>query len=161
MDEKIRINKNAFQYYGYHPLQWPPGRGVSAQGDVCLWGCLSGGCAREGRVVCLGGVSIRTPPVNRITDRCKNITFANFVWAVKSAVWRRLRPIQTKRKWGGGDQRTSNKDQRKCLPFASAPSVWIGPYHRQTILRIIISTRTVNQFWGRYVIPRRNNDSLV
>ena len=44
---------------------WPggvwPGR-VSAHGGVCPGGCLS------------GGVSARhTPPVNRITDRCKNI----------------------------------------------------------------------------------------
>ena len=47
--------------------------GGSAHGDVCLGGSAHGD-------VCLKGVSVHggvhlPPSVNRITDRCKNITF--------------------------------------------------------------------------------------
>ena len=62
--------------------------GMSTQGiSVCLGGggvCLSGGgVCLSGGGVCLGGVCRegvprqggRQPPVNRIIDRCKNITF--------------------------------------------------------------------------------------
>ena len=61
--------------------------GVSAPGGLCSGGCLlwgggvcSGGCAPGG--VCSrggGGIPVCTeadPPVNRMTDRCKNITLA-------------------------------------------------------------------------------------
>ena len=61
-------------------------RGMSALGGVCLrgWYLLPGGGS-----VCPGGGLLwggcipactegRHPPVNRMTDRCKNITFANF-----------------------------------------------------------------------------------
>ena len=44
---------------------------------VCPWGCLPGGVCPGG--VCPGGClprgGVHLPPVNRITDRCKNITF--------------------------------------------------------------------------------------
>ena len=79
--------------------------GVSAPGGVCSGGCLllgvsasggggvcSGGCLLQGGSalggVCSWGVSaqggcgipacteVDTPPVNRMTDRCKNITLA-------------------------------------------------------------------------------------
>ena len=82
-------------------LQWPsreggvcPGgclpRGLSALGvsaymgvclgGVCLVGCLPRGMCLPG-CVCLGGVCLvgctlpPPPPVNRMTDACKNITF--------------------------------------------------------------------------------------
>ena len=44
------------------------GIGVSARGGVCL-----GGVSTQGDGVCQAGVC-QTPPMNRITDRCKNIT---------------------------------------------------------------------------------------
>ena len=53
--------------------------GVSAQGGVCpgvvcLGGCLLRGVSAPGGV-CWGCVYLlRVPPVNRMTDRCKNIT---------------------------------------------------------------------------------------
>ena len=62
-------------------------RGVSAPGGVVCswrvsaWGCLLTGCLLLGGV-CSGGVvsqhALRQtlPPVNRMTDRCKNITLA-------------------------------------------------------------------------------------
>ena len=73
----------------------PPG-GVSALGGVCSWGvsaprggCLllggllpSGGCLLLGGCLLPGGSGIPacteadTPPVNRMTNRCKNITLA-------------------------------------------------------------------------------------
>ena len=82
-------------------LLWGKGQGgVSLLGGVCLlpggllrgvsasggWGCLlPGGCPLQ-RGPLLGGVCSRgvvsqhalrqTPPVNRMTDRCKNITLA-------------------------------------------------------------------------------------
>ena len=82
---------------------WVSAQGVSALGCllwgcVCSWegvcssGCLLWGCLLQvGCVSALGGVcsmgvcipactEADTPPVNRMTDRCKNImTFANFV----------------------------------------------------------------------------------
>ena len=48
---------------------------MSAWG-VSAWRCLPGGC------VCIPAsteADTPPPPVNRMTDRCKNITFANFV----------------------------------------------------------------------------------
>ena len=46
---------------------------VSAQGDVCLGSVCLGGVSAWGG--CLPrGVSARYPPVNRMTDGCKNIT---------------------------------------------------------------------------------------
>ena len=83
--------------------------GVSAQGGVCLRGCLPRRVSAQGSVclggVCLGGVSAwgkgvsawgglpkeggvypsmqwgRHQPVNRIPDRCKNITFSQTSFA--------------------------------------------------------------------------------
>ena len=56
---------------------------------MCLvWGCVSGpgGCAcrrgtwggvpAQGRCLPAGGLPQTCPPVNRMTDRCKNITLA-------------------------------------------------------------------------------------
>ena len=65
------------------PACTPQGWGVSAQGvsawgclhwqcqhwGVCPWGCLPMGCLSRGDI-CPGGVA---DPVNRMTDRCKNI----------------------------------------------------------------------------------------
>ena len=47
--------------------------GVYFPGDVCFGGCL----LPEG-VVSQHALR-QTPPVDRMTDTCKNITFANFV----------------------------------------------------------------------------------
>ena len=53
--------------------------GVSAPGGVCSWGCLlgEGGClplvSGGGGVVSQHAME-QTTPVNRMTDRCKNIT---------------------------------------------------------------------------------------
>ena len=55
-------DQNAFQYDAV------PGEGV------CLGGCLPGRCLPRGWVVSAKG-ACTPPPVNRITDRCKNITF--------------------------------------------------------------------------------------
>ena len=68
----------------------PGGRGVPAWGEGCVptRGCTCQGCTSPGGVpaqgcTCPGGVSQhamgQAPPVNRMTDRFKNITFANFV----------------------------------------------------------------------------------
>ena len=67
-------------------------RGVSALGGVCfggcllqgglLWGVSAPGVSAPGGVPAPGGCGIPvcteadTPPVNRMTDRCKNITLA-------------------------------------------------------------------------------------
>ena len=64
--------------------------GMSAQGSVCLGGfCLGDFCPGG---VCLGGVcpgavadtpgtrGRQPPPVNRMTDRCKNITLLQLRW---------------------------------------------------------------------------------
>ena len=98
---KNRGNKNGFQWDAYHPLddRIPActGQGVyssnhwvggiylggelSAQGGVCpRGGVCPGVCVCPGG--CLPGVcdihppgsEADTPPVNRMTDRCKNIT---------------------------------------------------------------------------------------
>ena len=65
------------------------GGGVSARGGVCSgnvcsrgnvcsqWGVCYRGCLLRGVYPSMHGG--RHPPVNRMTDRCKNITFANFV----------------------------------------------------------------------------------
>ena len=67
----------------------PPGRvvpgGVCFSGGMCFWGgvlprgCFLGGLLSRRRCAS-GGVSQhalrQTPPVNRMTDRCKNITLA-------------------------------------------------------------------------------------
>ena len=92
------INKNAFQWDAYRPQQLPSagGGGVSARG-VSARGCLPrgvsvlGGCLPRG--VSAWGVSARgggclpggvypsmhwgrhPPPVDRMTDMCKNTTF--------------------------------------------------------------------------------------
>ena len=77
---KIWSNKNAFQKDVYRPLQWPSGwlGGVVSLGGVCPGLVSTGGVSAQGGV-CLGGVCLGvggcTPPVNRITDRCKDITF--------------------------------------------------------------------------------------
>ena len=82
----------------YLPACTVQGRGLSALGGVCFggcllpggvlsqWGCLLPGGVCSGGVVCFcrGCVSQHAlrqtpPPVNRMTDRRKNITFANFV----------------------------------------------------------------------------------
>ena len=65
---EISLNKNAFQYDAYHPLQWSSPLGVSAQGGVCPGGVCPGGVCPEG--VC----QTPPPPVNTIPDRCQNIT---------------------------------------------------------------------------------------
>ena len=48
---------------------------VSAQGGVCLEGVCLGGVSVQGVSAYGGCLSKVTPPVNRITDRCENITF--------------------------------------------------------------------------------------
>ena len=69
-------------------VQGVSARGVSDQGDVCLWGlprgcprgvsvqagCLRRGVSAQGGVSTQGCVSARHPSVDRMTDRCKNIT---------------------------------------------------------------------------------------
>ena len=55
-------------------------------GGVCSWGVAApggvGGCLLRGEVLLLGGGAVsqhvlrQTPPVNRMTNRCKNITLA-------------------------------------------------------------------------------------
>ena len=63
----------------------PGGGGVSALGGVCsggsapgegvsAWGGLLGGCLLRGGGHLLRGGGCLLPPVNRITDACKNIT---------------------------------------------------------------------------------------
>ena len=63
-----KVNKNAFQYDGYRPLQWPSGvRGCLPRWGVCPGGawpgsvCLRGVCPKrvsaQMGVVCLGNVS--------------------------------------------------------------------------------------------------------
>ena len=79
LQEVILIcNKNAFQWDAYHTLQGVSTQGVSAQG-----GCLSredgGVCLRDVYTPCPLHVGMHTPLVNRITDKCKNITYRNFV----------------------------------------------------------------------------------
>ena len=54
--------------------------GVPAWGCTCLGVYLPGGVPAWGGVPARGGTCPGTPPtVNRMTDRCKNITFAYFV----------------------------------------------------------------------------------
>ena len=60
-------------------------RGVLGQGGVCSWGCAwSRGVSALG-VPGLEGIPACTevdPPLNRMTDRCKNITFATLLRTV-------------------------------------------------------------------------------
>ena len=58
-------NKNAFQYDVYWPL-------VDRMLQSASWGVWSG----DGFSLAGGGSPWQTPPVNRMTDRCKNITLA-------------------------------------------------------------------------------------
>ena len=61
-------------------------RGVYLPGGTC-WGCICRGLYLPGGVHLPGGCTCPPegvpaqvlPPVNRMRDRCKNITFANFV----------------------------------------------------------------------------------
>ena len=85
---RIRTVRNSSRLLG-GCLAW----GVSARG-VCSGGCLvQGGAWSEGVCsggawsggVCSGGgwypsMHWGRPPVNRMTDRCKNITFATSLW---------------------------------------------------------------------------------
>ena len=52
---------------------WSQGGGVHPARGVCLFG---GGLPARGVCLVPGGVLLRDPPVNRITDTCKNITLA-------------------------------------------------------------------------------------
>ena len=59
----------------------PVGCVPSAAGGVCLGGvcpgaeCLPGGVSAQGGMVCIPSCTeADIPPVNRMTDRCKNIT---------------------------------------------------------------------------------------
>ena len=62
--------------------------GGSALGGCLLWGCLLWGGACFGDACSWGVVSQhalrQTPPVDRMTDTCKNITFATSLQTVKS-----------------------------------------------------------------------------
>ena len=66
-----------------------PGRGVSAPGGVpapggCLvWGLGGGGGLLPGGVVSQHALRQTPPPLNRMTDRYKNITFATSLQTVK------------------------------------------------------------------------------
>ena len=57
-------------------------QGVFTLQGVSAGGCLPRGCLPIG-VACPGGIclGVCTPPVNRITDRCKNITFLQLLLA--------------------------------------------------------------------------------
>ena len=50
-------------------------QGVSDPGGVCSGGGCSRGCLTRGGLL-QGGLPQTHPPVNRMTDRCKNITLA-------------------------------------------------------------------------------------
>ena len=50
------------------------GVGLSAKGGVSAWGKSARGCLPRGVGVSARGVSARHPSVDRMTDRCKNIT---------------------------------------------------------------------------------------
>ena len=60
--------------------------GMSAQEGVCV--CLGGGVCPRG-TVCLRARAQRQtlpPPPNRITDRCKNITFNTFALLLRTVI---------------------------------------------------------------------------
>ena len=80
------------------PVGCVPSATVAFSGGVCLGGVCPGRCLpREGGVYpggvcprclprggCLRGGLEYTPPVNRMTDRCKNITFPQLrLWTVQ------------------------------------------------------------------------------
>ena len=77
---QIMINKNEFQWDAYRPLVARTFQHVCSQGGVCSGGVCSRGMSAPGGACLLSrGVSQhamrQTPsPVNRMTDRCKNIT---------------------------------------------------------------------------------------
>ena len=57
-------------------------RGMSAQGGCLARGCLARGSVCPGEVCAQGGVHLH-PPVDRMTDACENITFAQLLlWTV-------------------------------------------------------------------------------
>ena len=56
--------------------------GLLAGGSPCWGGVSLPGVSLPGASPCHGGLlawRVSYPPVDRMTDRCKNITFANFV----------------------------------------------------------------------------------
>ena len=96
---KYIVNKNAFQWDAYHPLvDHIPASTVA--GGTCPewyllgavpggWVYLAGGVPAQGGVpardvpdfgcTCWGCTCQRGSPCDRMTDTCKDITFANFV----------------------------------------------------------------------------------
>ena len=85
---RIHSSRMRTAYFSVHFSRVSARGGFPPEG-VCLGvsvlGCMSGGLGclplgvpAQGRGVCLGGVCLGggcIPPVNRITDKCKNITF--------------------------------------------------------------------------------------
>ena len=76
-------NKNAFQEDAYRPLidRIPVGVGVPAPGEGVGGVCSRGGYLLQGDACSLGGgisqhAMGQTPPVDRMTHTCKNITLA-------------------------------------------------------------------------------------
>ena len=65
---KSFLNKNAFQEDAYRLLHWPLGGGGVCPGGYLAKGGLPSGVSAKGGGVC------HTPPVNRMTGTCKNIT---------------------------------------------------------------------------------------
>ena len=73
-----------------------PAQGVYLPGGVPAWGCTCpGGCTCQGGVPTQGGVPVQgvsaqvLPSVNRMTDRCKNITLPQtlFAGSNKHTIW--------------------------------------------------------------------------
>ena len=65
-----------------------PGDGVCWGGGVCMWagvlpgrGCMPSGGVCPVRVSAQGGRGWQTPPVDRMTDTCENITLAQLRFA--------------------------------------------------------------------------------
>ena len=66
-----------------------PGPGGSAPGGLVWGGLVLGGCLLWGGLLWGCGIPTYTeadPPVNRMTDRCKNITFATSLRTVTTSV---------------------------------------------------------------------------
>ena len=76
--KKVNKCKYAFQWDAYRPQQRPS----------------PGGCQLRG-VSASGGGDEADTPVNRITDRCKNITFATSLRTVKIEATGRTRLIRS------------------------------------------------------------------